>query len=212
MRSPMRLVVSAGLLYRLESWRNGLQNVSASRWRRDFLLMFSCRSPAEGVARLKVCTTTPGSRTCFVSGWPWTQRSACLSLLELKACSTLPGPKLFMATMPQDLHIKIWVRSLCFPASKSGSQVGPPFLDCSSFQMQSSWQPGIAITYAVSHPGKHSFPLYLLSPRRIPAGRVGNRKMVGDHTPGVHCRCDKTPRPGVTYRRKSWLGKVHREA
>ena len=85
--------------------------------------------------RLKVCTTMPGSGTCFVPGWPWTQRSPCLSLLGLKACTTLPGPKLFMATMPQDLHAKIQVRNLCLPASRSGSQVCPPILACSSFQI-----------------------------------------------------------------------------
>jgi hypothetical protein len=54
----------------------------------------------------------------------------------------LPVSKLFMATMPQDLeqnhispHDKIWVRSLCLSASRSGSQLCPPFLDCSSFHM-----------------------------------------------------------------------------
>jgi hypothetical protein len=57
-------------------------------------------------ARLKECTAMPGSGTCFVPGWPWTQRSPCLSLLGLKECTTLTRSKLFMATMPQDLHVK----------------------------------------------------------------------------------------------------------
>ena len=89
----------------------------------------------------------PGSGTCFVPGWPWTQRSPCLSLLRLKECTTFPGPKLFMATMLQDLHAKMQIRNLCLPASRSGSQVSPlSILHCSLFPIQSSWQPGKAIT------------------------------------------------------------------
>ena len=95
--------------------------------------------------RLKVCTTMPGSWICFVPGWPWTQRSY-LSLLGLKACTTLSEPKLFITTMPQDLHAKIQLRNLYPPASRSELQMNPPILDCSSFQIESSWQPGIAIT------------------------------------------------------------------
>lgn len=62
------------------------------------------------------------------------QSSPCL--LGLKACYTLPGPKLFTATVPQDLHAKIQIRSLSLPASRSGSQVCPPILEFSSFQTQ----------------------------------------------------------------------------
>ena len=63
--------------------------------------------------RLKVWTTTHGSGTWFVQIWLWNKRSACLSLLGLKVYTTLHGPKLFMATMPQDLHVdsslKTWI-------------------------------------------------------------------------------------------------------
>jgi hypothetical protein len=45
------------------------------------------------------------------------------------------GPKLFVATMPQDLHVKIQIQSQCLPTARSRSQVCPPFLDCHSFQM-----------------------------------------------------------------------------
>lgn len=31
---------------------------------------------------------------------------ACLGFLELKACTTLSGSELFLATIPQDLHVK----------------------------------------------------------------------------------------------------------
>jgi hypothetical protein len=55
-----------------------------------------------------------------------------LSLLGLKACTTLPGPKLFVAIMSQNLCTKIQVRNLCLPASRSGSQVSLPFLNGSS--------------------------------------------------------------------------------
>jgi hypothetical protein len=56
---------------------------------------------------------------CSFPGMPWTQRSACLCLLGLKAYTTLPGPKHFMATMPQDvdhrcaLHFWFVVHSRC---------------------------------------------------------------------------------------------------
>ena len=76
--------------------------------------------------RLKVCTTTPESGSCLVTGWPWTQRSPCLSLLGLTACTTLPRAKLFLAPMPEEFHATIWIRNLCPPASRSGSQVSPP--------------------------------------------------------------------------------------
>lgn len=56
--------------------------------------------------RLKVFPTMPGFATCSVPGWPSTQRSVYLSLLGLKVCTTLSGPKPFKATMPQDLHVK----------------------------------------------------------------------------------------------------------
>ena len=84
------------------------------------------KPPAEGVAQIK----------CLDLELALSQADLELisTLLELKACTTLPAPKLFMATMPQDLHVKIWDRSLCLLAARSGSQVYPPFLDFSSFQ------------------------------------------------------------------------------
>jgi hypothetical protein len=51
-----------------------------------------------------------------------------------------------MATVPQDLHAKIQVRNFYLTTSSSGLQVRPPALDCGSFQIESCWQPGIAIT------------------------------------------------------------------
>jgi hypothetical protein len=82
-----------------------------------FLLPMSlCRSPAEGVAQIKrVCHQACNPR------WPWTQRSPCLNLLE------------FIATMPQDLHSKIQVRNFNLSASRLGSLVSCPILDCGSF-------------------------------------------------------------------------------
>jgi hypothetical protein len=74
------------------------------------------------------------SRLQVCARWPWTQRPSCLNLLE------------FIATMPQDLHAKIQVRNLYLPASRLGSLVSLPILDCSSFQISSSWQPGKATT------------------------------------------------------------------
>jgi len=53
-------------------------------------------------SRIKVCTTTSVSGTCFVPGQLWTPRS-CFSLLG------------FIATMSQDLHAKIQVRNLYLP-------------------------------------------------------------------------------------------------
>lgn len=84
--------------------------------------------------RLKVCTTMLGSGACFVLGDLELKRSPYLKLLR------------FIATMPQDLHTKIRVRNLYLPASRSGAKVSLPILDCSSFQIQSSWQPGVATT------------------------------------------------------------------
>lgn len=43
----------------------------------------------------------------------------------------------FMASMHQDLHVKVKLAA-CVLASRSGSQVCPLFLDCSSFHMYSS--------------------------------------------------------------------------
>jgi hypothetical protein len=88
---------------------------------RVFLLPMSLsRSPAEVVAQIKgVCHHT------FNPRWLWTQRLwtlSCLNLLE------------FIATMPQDLHIKIQVRNIYLPASRLGSLVSLPILDCISFQ------------------------------------------------------------------------------
>jgi hypothetical protein len=47
----------------------------------------------------------------------------------------MPEPKLFKATMLQDLHDKIQVRNICLPTSSPGSQVSPPILDCSLFEI-----------------------------------------------------------------------------
>jgi hypothetical protein len=54
--------------------------------------------------------------TCLVSGWPRTQRSACLCLLEWRACTTLLEHNLFIGTIPRDLNqkpmsssLKIWI-------------------------------------------------------------------------------------------------------
>jgi hypothetical protein len=41
----------------------------------------------------------------------------------------------FIATMPQDLYAKIQVRNLYLSASRLGSLVSLPILDCSSFQI-----------------------------------------------------------------------------
>jgi hypothetical protein len=104
--------------------RQGRERVSV------FLLPMSlCRSPAEGIAQIKgVCHYT------FSPRWPWTQRSPCLILLE------------FIATMPQDLYVRIQIRNLYLPASRLGSLVSLPILDCSSFQIESTWQRGITTT------------------------------------------------------------------
>ena len=52
--------------------------------------------------------------------------------------------------------LKIWIKSLCLPASKSGSQVHSPFLDCRLFQ---------ATTRNSYHTGQISNPvtLYMMS-------------------------------------------------
>jgi hypothetical protein len=99
------------------------------QWKRESSFFVSlCRSPAEGVAQIKgVC------HHAFNPRWPWTQRSPCLNLLE------------FIATMPQNLHAKIQVRNFYLPASRLGSLVSLPILDCCSFQILSSWQPGITV-------------------------------------------------------------------
>jgi hypothetical protein len=67
-------------------------------------------------------------------------RSPCLNLLE------------FVATMLQDLLTKIQIRNFYLPASRLGSLVSLPILDCSSFQIQTRWQPGRAAT--------HTYQLY----------------------------------------------------
>ena len=115
------------------------QSHKASSWRRECQSSFF-QCPYIGLQqkvwpRLKMCATTPGFGTWFVPGWPWTQEISLPQSPGLKVCTTLPGPKLFMATMPQDLHAKIQVRNLCLPASRSGSQVSPPILDFGSFQI-----------------------------------------------------------------------------
>ena len=94
--------------------------------------MSLCRLPEEGVAQIK---------DVYHHAWIWdllcyrlTLHSE-ISLPQSPGIKVMPGPKLFRATMPQDLYGKIQVRNLCLPASRSGSQVNPPILDCSSFQM-----------------------------------------------------------------------------
>jgi hypothetical protein len=208
--------VPRGYLLQLVFCRNRFQYmcwlVSANSWRRESeSSFFQC--PYVGLQqemwpRSKVCTITPGSGTCFVPGWPWTQRSPCLSLLGLQACTTLPGPKLFMATMPQDLHVKIQVRKLCLPASRSGSQVSPPIVDYSSFQVESGWQPGRATTrllkevhvsMVASHGASHrlqmlAFPIIFLSQVSSQSSCVfkghsvrgsSDRGMIGSHERGI---------------------------
>jgi hypothetical protein len=64
--------------------------------------------------RLKVCATMP-----LIPD----DGSPCLNLLES------------IATMPQDIHAKIQVRNFYVPASRLGSLVSLPILDCSSFQI-----------------------------------------------------------------------------
>jgi hypothetical protein len=80
--------------------------------------MTLCRPPEEGVTYVK---------GVYYLTWIWnllcsrlTLKSACLSLPELKACTTLLGPKLYIATIPQNLHVKIQVKNLYLPASRSG--------------------------------------------------------------------------------------------
>jgi hypothetical protein len=67
--------------------------------------------------------------TCSIPGWPLTRESASLCV---HVYTTMLGPKLFKAIVP-----KIWIKSLCLPASISGTQVCTPFLGYSSFQIKS---------------------------------------------------------------------------
>jgi hypothetical protein len=74
---------------------------------------------------VKICTTMTGLKL------PFTWNLLCpRQALNSEIC--LPGPKLFMAMIPQDLDQK----SLCLPDSRSGWQVCPSFLDYSSFQIK----------------------------------------------------------------------------
>jgi len=73
-----------------------------------------------------------------------TSNSELRDLLALVSWNSYP-------TMPQDLHAKIQVRNLYLPASRSGSQMSLPILDYSSFQIYSSWQPGIATTLGMDN-------------------------------------------------------------
>ena len=67
-----------------------------------FLLPMSlCKSQANGVALIKCLYHHTWLWGLFFPGRPWTH---CLSLLELKAGTTLPGCKLFITTIPQDLQ------------------------------------------------------------------------------------------------------------
>ena len=121
----MWLVVPAGLLYKLGSWRTRFQQMcwqeNASRQENwvFFLPIFLWKSPAEGVTQIKVVHYHALVWNMVVLGWPWTQRSTCLSLPRLKACTTLPEPKIFMVFRPllcQDpgykpvsSNLKIWI-------------------------------------------------------------------------------------------------------
>ena len=108
------------------------QSHKASRWRREWIFplpMSLCRFLADDVVQIKGV----GYHT-FNPRWPW---SPCLNLLE------------FIATMLQDLHAQIQVRNLYLSASRLGSQVSLPILDCSLFQIKSSWQPGIVTIGAI---------------------------------------------------------------
>jgi hypothetical protein len=112
--------VAAALLYKLGSWRSSFQRMCwqacTSRWRRIFLPLSLCGPAAEGMVQIKDAHHHP--RHKLFSTWKliWTQRSACLCLLGLKVCATLPGPKLLMATIPQDPDqkpvspsLKVWI-------------------------------------------------------------------------------------------------------
>ena len=118
--APWGRVFQAAFCISWITWKSRFQQmcwqVSASRQRTD-PSFFHC--PYVGLqqkvwSRLKLCTTITVSSfsslgTCSVPSWSWTQRSAYLCLLRLKACPTLPRPKLFMATMPQDPDQKpVW--------------------------------------------------------------------------------------------------------
>ena len=125
------LVVSAGLLYKLESWQKVPIDVLASQCKQAKSESSFSHCPYVGLQqevwlRLKVCPTSPGSRTCFVSVWPWTQRSDCLSLLGLKGCITLPGNMLFAGhsasrspcqdpiQKPVSFSLQIWIWGVPF--------------------------------------------------------------------------------------------------
>ena len=143
-QEPSSCSVAQGYLFQLVFCRSRFQQMcwqgSASRQGRGkkiFLLPMSlCRSLAEGVAQIKGMCHHSWSWDVLYFRWHWTQRCPCLNLLG------------FMATMPQDLHAKIQVRNLYLPASRLVSQVSLRILDCTSFQIQSSWQVGIATTKA----------------------------------------------------------------
>ena len=116
------------------------QSLTASRRRREGGMEGGRKREGErgGVAKIKgVCHHT------FNPRWLWTQGSPSLNLLES------------IATMPQDLHTKIQIRNFYLPASRLGSQVSLPILDCSSFQIESSWQPGIVTTISKIQFAKH---------------------------------------------------------
>lgn len=97
---------------------------AAGEWIAHLLLSLS-RPPAEGTAQVKGVPQDLVWRhalTCFRT---WI-KSSCLLASGL-------GPK-----------------ACCLPTSRSGSQVCPPLLNSGSFQIQSGWQPGIAITGFIS--------------------------------------------------------------
>ena len=101
-----------------------------------------------------------------------------------------------MATMPQDLHVMAWVRSLCLSGSWSGSQVNPPILDCSSFQMYLCWHPGVAITYGiktitVTHHHIHRWVCFLVFLRETSS--CSRRAINQRPTSG---KCSENKRPG----------------
>lgn len=70
--------------------------------------------------------------------------------------TTLSSPKIFRVRVrfSGPLFLKIWIKTLYIPASRSGSQVCPPLLDCSSFQ--------------IKRPNYYLIPTATVSTREVP--------------------------------------------
>ena len=88
--------------------------------KRAFLHSLSLYRPlAEGMAQIKGMYHHTRIWNLLCPSLVLNSENACPFLLALKVCTTLPGPKIFMATMPQDLdhryalHFWIVVHSRC---------------------------------------------------------------------------------------------------